>query len=125
VAPRPGAGYGRDVRSPALAAACAACLVLIAACGAKGPPPVLPEAPTRDSVREILVHNCGTCHRGELPEAKPAALAIFDLSHKEDWDRNLTAEHLVIAKKRLGATREENTHFARWADAQMPLRKQH
>ena len=37
-----------------------------------------------DHARDALVPSCGACHRSDLPTAKPAALAVFDLT-KDPW----------------------------------------
>jgi hypothetical protein len=37
-----------------------------------------------DRARDALVPACGSCHRSDLPTAKPAALAVFDLT-KDSW----------------------------------------
>lgn len=44
--------------------------------------------PWRAPAREVLVHHCGTCHRGELPTAVPRALQVFDLS-RQAWDERM------------------------------------
>ena len=45
-----------------------------------------------EQARDALVPTCGTCHRSDLPTAKPGALAIFDLT-KEVWWATLGEEH--------------------------------
>lgn len=89
-------------------------LIALFACGPKGPPPVLPDKPTEASAREILRHNCGTCHRGDLPDHNAAAVAIFDLQH-EEWSARLTPAQLDVARTRLSATDAEEAHFDAWA----------
>ena len=37
-----------------------------------------------DRARDALVPTCGSCHRSDLPTAKPGALAVFDLT-KDPW----------------------------------------
>ena len=52
---------------------------------------VHPEPPDRtladasDRARDALVPTCGSCHRSDLPTAKPGALAIFDLTRDAWW----------------------------------------
>src|SRR5688500_931975 len=60
-----------------------------------------------ESARVILLNNCGACHLGTLPGAKPAAVAIFDLTEAGDWSRKLNSEQWKIAISRLSASDRE------------------
>ena len=53
-----------------------------------------------ERARDALVPTCGTCHRSDLPTAKPGALAIFDLT-KDMWWVTLTEEHDAGLLKRV------------------------
>lgn len=46
--------------------------------------------PWRAPAREVLVHHCGSCHRGDLPTAVPRALQVFDLT-RQAWDERMLA----------------------------------
>jgi mono/diheme cytochrome c family protein len=48
------------------------------------PPPPKMTAEIADHARDALVPTCGSCHRSDLPTAKPNALAVFDLT-KDPW----------------------------------------
>jgi len=43
-----------------------------------------PATAASEHARDALVPACGTCHRSDLPTAKPGALAVFDLT-KDPW----------------------------------------
>jgi hypothetical protein len=67
---------------------------------AEGPvPPANPWAPL---VRETLMRQCGTCHRSDLPSARPGALAVFDL-REDPWDARLRVEQLGMLLVRIRA----------------------
>lgn len=72
--------------------ACAWISIVLAIGRLPAPPPASPN-PWSEPTREILVQNCGTCHRGDLPDAVPRALRVYDLSHGS-WYENLTSEQL-------------------------------
>ena len=56
------------------------------------PPTTVPAAlKWSEQARDALVPTCGTCHRSDLPTAKPGALAIFDLT-QDVWWATLTEE---------------------------------
>jgi hypothetical protein len=55
--------------------------------------------------REILVQNCSPCHRGDLPNAVPRALLVYDLS-RSNWSESLTPEQLGGLIQRVQGTRE-------------------
>jgi hypothetical protein len=56
------------------------------------PPPPIPQ-PVSDHARDALVPTCGSCHRSDLPTAKPGALAVFDLT-KDPWWVTPEPDHL-------------------------------
>ena len=67
------------------------------ACLEPDPGPAAPAAAATalkwsEAARDALVPTCGTCHRSDLPTAKPGALAIFDLT-KDMWWMTLTEDH--------------------------------
>jgi hypothetical protein len=74
------------------------------------------------SARVILRNNCGTCHRGDLPEHKPAAVEIFDLSEEESWSRKMTDEQLRKAIGRLSASEREEALFGEFVTAELQRR---
>jgi len=45
------------------------------------------------SVRELVQHNCGSCHDGSLATANPAALKVFDLRERE-WTARMSDEQV-------------------------------
>ena len=95
---------------------------LLFACTPKlGPPPLLPAEPSQASARDVLRHNCGTCHRSDLEGHKEAALAVFDLN-EQDWSRNIKTEQFDIAISRLSATAEQKAHFKRWVELERQRR---
>jgi|RhiMethySRZTD1v2_1073278.scaffolds.fasta_scaffold41858_4 hypothetical protein len=53
---------------------------------------ITPQMKWSEPARDALVPACGSCHRSDLPTAKPGALAIFDLS-KDVWWEGLSADH--------------------------------
>src|SRR5437773_1705781 len=59
-----------------------------------------------ESARAILRGHCGTCHRGDLPDHKPAAVQIFDLA-SADWYRTMSDAQLKKAPGRLTASAHE------------------
>src|SRR5688572_10697562 len=69
-----------------------------------------------ESARFILTTHCGVCHRGDLPDHKPAAVAIFDLS-KVDWSSKMTPHQLEAAPKRLSASDREEQLFGEFIRA--------
>lgn len=56
--------------------------------------------PLREQARNVLETSCGRCHDGALATAKPAALAIYDLS-KPDFAARMTPAQLASALRRL------------------------
>ena len=92
----------------ALATLAAAGGIALSACATA--PPIEPrpvadaERPAlMDATREIVRPHCGLCHVPSSPEAKPGALAVFDLE-RADWgaamDRGqLAVFHRSIARK--------------------------
>ena len=77
------------------------------------PPPLVSAAlEWSEQARDALVPTCGTCHRSDLPTAKPGALAIFDLT-KDVWWATLTEEHdagLLRRVKGSSAIPDEDKH---------------
>ena len=57
-----------------------------------------------EPARDALVPSCGNCHRSDLQTAKPAALAIFDLS-KDVWWATLSADHDAALLMRVRGTK--------------------
>src|SRR5688572_27280401 len=55
----------------------------------------------RGQVRESAKAACGSCHQHTSPEAKPAALAIFDLD-QEQWHTPMTDHQFHEFLKRGG-----------------------
>jgi mono/diheme cytochrome c family protein len=47
----------------------------------------------RDQARQVLEVSCGRCHDGTRPNAKPAALKIFDL-HEQEWAAAMSNEQM-------------------------------
>jgi len=52
--------------------------------GAAAPAPLCAANPWESPARKVLDAHCGSCHRQDLPTARPAALAVFDLT-RETW----------------------------------------
>ena len=112
-APGPGFAAGMCAHSIRTVAACALAAGALAACASTGrsaaeraaaepaspasaatPAPEVPASaeaagnPWRAPAREVLVHHCGQCHRGDLPTAVPRALQVFDLTRRA-WDERM------------------------------------
>ena len=58
------------------------------------------ENPLNEQARGVLATGCGRCHDGAAPTAKPAALAVYDLSEPHFADR-LSPARLARALHRL------------------------
>ncbi len=54
-----------------------------------------------DPARSALVHECGRCHRSDLPTSVPRALQVFDLT-EERWYERMTDRQLhgVVRRSR-------------------------
>lgn len=61
--------------------------------------------PWSGMTREILVQNCSPCHRGELSNAVPRALLVFDLSRSPWWE-SMSREQLGDLTKRVAGKPE-------------------
>lgn len=68
-----------------------------------------------ESARAVLKNNCGTCHLGQHPAHKPAAVAVFDLDEAGDWSRTLKPGQWKTALSRLRATDREEQLIAAFA----------
>ena len=70
--------------------------------GARAPAGREPAPPPTQTAaaRDVLVHHCGSCHRSDLPTARPGALAIFDLTD-DLWYAGLRQDQLDSALRRL------------------------
>lgn len=80
---------------------------LAVACASRPPEPaarpyVAPN-PWADLTRDLLAQQCGRCHRGDLPEAPPRALAVFNLL-EEPWYGRLQPDQFDGILTRLRAT---------------------
>jgi hypothetical protein len=64
--------------------------------------------PNREAARAILERHCGDCHRADSPQAKPAALAVFNLN-TPDWSRTASDAQLRNAVGRLRNLLRANT----------------
>src|SRR5438552_1600484 len=71
-----------------------------------------------ESARAILRGHCGSCHRGDLPESKPAALKVFDLS-KQSWFSTLSDAQLRKAPGRLSASAREEALVKAFLSAEL------
>ena len=74
-----------------------------------------------ESARAILRGHCGTCHRGDLPDNKPAALKVFDLS-RADWHATMSDAQLKKAPGRLSASDKEQKLFQSFIDGELARR---
>jgi cytochrome c553 len=74
-----------------------------------------------ESARAILRGHCGTCHRGDLPDNKPAAVKIFDLQ-RADWYATMSDAQLKKAPGRLSASEKEQKLFQAFIDAELARR---
>jgi len=75
----------------------------------------------RDDARAILKTRCGSCHDGDLATAKPAALAIYDLS-KSTWADGLSAARLESMRRRIErspASADDRARFAAFVEAEL------
>src|SRR5215813_13990833 len=76
-----------------------ACVVGAGGCRAAAAEPRR-QNPLNEQVRGVLATGCGRCHDGAASTAKPAALAVFDLSEPDFADR-LSPARLAKALRRL------------------------
>jgi mono/diheme cytochrome c family protein len=95
--------YARAVRPGLL-------LVLLGvtiASGGRAAPEKEPEPATAlsDHARDALVPACGSCHRSDLPTAKPGALAVFDLT-KDPWWATIKADQYDALLRRVRGIRD-------------------
>jgi mono/diheme cytochrome c family protein len=98
--------YAPAVRFALLAVLVAATIAWALANGrpATEPPPVV-DTRLADHARDALVPACGSCHRSDLPSAKPAALAVFDLT-KDPWWATINADQYESLLHRVRGTRD-------------------
>jgi len=61
----------------------------------------------RDATREIVRPHCGLCHVPSSPEAKPAALAVFDLE-QADWGATMDRGQLAVFHRSIARKLEPN-----------------
>jgi mono/diheme cytochrome c family protein len=67
------------------------------------PPPPKMTNEIADHARDALVPTCGSCHRSDLPTAKPNALAVFDLT-KDPWWATIKDDQYDALLKRVAGT---------------------
>jgi hypothetical protein len=104
-------------------------------CPSRTSPPASGEARDEERLAEqvkiVLESHCGACHMSILSTALPDALAVFDLSDGDGWDRGMTRERWASALGRLEhaapdmgrpepATPAEITLVRRYAGARHP-----
>src|SRR5687767_14634855 len=96
-----------------------AILIAALAVGCAAPPPIpdraLPDddyVALRTHMTELVGQHCGKCHIQSSPEAKPAALAIFDLE-KESWPTDLWHDdHALSFQRRIAGNLDEQQESA-------------
>lgn len=62
-------------------------------------PSSIGQAP-QDDARLVLEKHCGLCHLDDSPQAKPRALAVFNL-RRPDWYTSISPDQLRSARARL------------------------
>jgi hypothetical protein len=104
-APAPGTGVSAEPRGTSEAS-----VVSEAAAASPAPAPGGPGdyVALRDEVGKLASASCASCHRTSSPEAKPGALAIFDLD-REDWPKTILPEHHAGFRKRLASKADDAT----------------
>ena len=87
--------------------------LLLAACSRTEQAPAAAQAPApqaqapeprvvlREEARALVERHCGKCHVGTRPTARPAALAVFDLT-EQDWSSRMSARQLGSLQRRVG-----------------------
>ena len=88
------------------------------------PPPSTTAALAPAPAQAAFEHHCGECHRSDLPTAKPAALAIFDLT-QGGWPTRMTEHQLEAATRRMKgvkASDEERRAALSLIDAELARR---
>ena len=65
--------------------------------------PTPPADAASDQARDALVPSCGSCHRSDLPTAKPGALAVFDLT-KDPWWATIQDEQYDALLRRVAGS---------------------
>lgn len=65
--------------------------------------PTRPGAPPPGPAQAAFERHCGACHLGDRETAKPAALAVFDLT-RAGWPAGLTEAHLESMVRRVNGS---------------------
>jgi hypothetical protein len=84
----------------------AASAPIVWACLDPAPAPTPPSEQARwsEPARDALVPACGSCHRSDLPTAKPGALAVFDLTKDPWWVTIKEEEYEGLLKRVRGSS---------------------
>ena len=75
---------------------------------------------SRGAAHRVLSHHCAGCHESMSPDARPEAVAVFDLD-SPDWYRNFTAARFESSRRRLEekADDAEKRVFTKFAAAEL------
>ena len=97
---------GGEAPAPASIATSVAAEVPVVAAAAPESADAKPAATSlADQAREIIRSSCGTCHTTSSPQAKPKALAIYDLD-QPDWGATMSRAQLDSFARRVAGKAE-------------------